>query len=206
MSSAKKFITDDDYEDLDSFSPKMKGLPSGLFYYEKEIDEKKEKNLIDFLDENDGVKWKSLSDSKNSRKVQHYGYKYNYKTGNVKEKGDPIPDEFNFLISDLNKKFGKKFNQVIVNNYEEGQGISAHTDVKEYGDIIGCYTIGSGATMRFSKGEKKIDLYVKSRSLYVMTGESRYDWKHEMISRKSDLVEGVKIKRGRRISITFRYI
>ena len=206
----KKLITDDDYEDLVESGVRNGNINvsgvSGLFYYENEIDEKREKSLIDFLDEGDGQKWKKISDSKNSRKVQHYGYLYNYKTGKTKEKGEPIPDEFEFLISILSEKFGKKFNQVIVNNYEEGQGISAHTDVKEYGDMIGCYTIGSGATMTFSKGEKKCDLYVRSKSLYVMTGESRYEWKHEMASRKSDVVNDIKVKRGRRISITFRYV
>jgi len=33
-----------------------------------------------------------LTTSKNSRKVQHYGYKYNYKTYNVNEKTDDIPE------------------------------------------------------------------------------------------------------------------
>ena len=206
MSKKKIVITDDDYDDLCEKQEK----PLGLFYYDNVIDEKYEKSLIDFLDEDDGKKWKALSDSKNSRKIQHYGYLYNYKTGNTKEKGEPIPDEFQSLIKEIStitRTSGfKKFNQVIVNNYEDGQGISAHTDVKEYGDVIGCYTIGSGATMVFSKGEEKYDLYVKPRSVYIMTGESRYKWKHEMPSRKTDMVGGVRIRRGRRISITFRYV
>ena len=41
------------------------------------------------------------------------------------------------------------FNQCIVNNYLSGQGISQHTDIKSYGDIIGCFTLGGGATMTF---------------------------------------------------------
>jgi len=100
-----------------------------------------------------------------------------------------------------------EFNQIIVNNYESGQGISAHTDVKEYGEIIGCYTIGSGGTMRFTRKDGNLyDLYVHPNSLYIMSGESRYEWKHEMASKKSDVVDGVKIPRGRRVSITFRCV
>jgi alkylated DNA repair dioxygenase AlkB len=199
-------------EDLDVKDNKVFYCPDGLIYKEDVIVDK-EKELFDFLDEDNGKKWKYLSNSKNSRKVQHYGYLYNYKSGSVKEKGDNIPKEFQFLIDALNKecleKLGKEynFNQVIVNNYDPGQGISAHTDVKEYGEVIGCYTIGSGATMLFTKGDDIMyDLYVKKNSLYIMSGDSRYKWKHEMSGRKTDMVNNKRVKRDRRISITFRYV
>lgn len=212
----KIIITDDDYiPNIPNPKPvplSKPNHPSGLYYFKDIIDEKQD--LTNFLDEDNGSKWKSLSDSKNSRKVQHYGYTYNYKSGKTKTETEPIPDEFRSLINSLKKKsdglgiLPKKyeFNQVIVNNYEPGQGISAHTDVKEYGVIIGCYTIGSGATMRFTRGDEKYDIYVEPNSLYVMSGDSRNEWKHEMVPRKSDVVDGVKIERGRRISITFRFV
>ena len=57
----KKIITDDDYEDLVESGNNVSGV-SGLFYYENEIDEKREKALIDFLDEGDGQKWTKISD------------------------------------------------------------------------------------------------------------------------------------------------
>jgi len=197
MSKSKIFITDDD------FSPEP-SVPKGLLYFKDAIDEKND--LVSFIDSLD--KWKTLSDSKNSRKVQHYGYLYDYKSGKTTTKADPIPEEFLSLIDSLKKKCKteSEFNQVIVNNYETGQGISAHTDVKEYGPIIGCYTIGSGATMRFTRGDEKYDIYVEPNSLYIMSGESRYEWKHEMLARKSDVVGEKKIQRGRRISITFRCV
>lgn len=199
--------------ELDIKDNKVVYCPDGLFYLDNIIVKDKEKELFDFLDEDNGKKWKSLSDSKNSRKVQHYGYLYNYKSGNVKEKGDDIPKEFQFLIDHLNEECNKKlgktydFNQVIVNNYDPGQGISAHTDVKDYGEVIGCYTIGSGATMRFTKGEDIMyDLYVKAKSLYIMSGDSRYKWKHEMCGKKTDIINEKRVKRDRRVSITFRYV
>ena len=187
--------------------------PEGLYYIDKLINSKMEANLIEFLDS--GSKWKTLTDSSKSRKVQHYGYLYDYKAGKIKEKTEQIPKEFDFLINILKDNCEMvgilskdyEFNQVIVNNYEAGQGISAHIDTKEYGGIIGCYTIGSGATMKFSKDDyNDYNLYVKRNSLYIMSGESRYKWKHEMSSRKSDVVDGDRIKRDRRISITFRFV
>ena len=39
-----------------------------------------------------------------------------------------------------------------------------------------------------------------------MTGEARSKWAHEMPCRMSDIVEGKKINRGTRYSITFRMI
>lgn len=198
---SKKIITDDDFEDLER--------PQGLFYFP---DISNISNISCVLDTIDSLDWKSLSDSKNSRKVQHYGYLYDYKSGKTKTKTIPIPNEFYPLIDFLKKKCiendlkENEFNQVIVNNYEPGQGISAHTDVKDYGGVIGCYTIGGGANISFTRENKKYDLYVKTNSLYIMSGESRYKWKHEMSSRKSDMVNGIKIKRNRRVSITFRFV
>jgi alkylated DNA repair dioxygenase AlkB len=193
------------------------GKPKGLYYFDSMIQPKMEKELIEFLDK--GSKWKSLSKSPNSRKVQHYGYLYDYKSGKSNGKTDEIPKQFQFLIDVLKdncemlKIDSLDFNQVIVNNYESGQGISAHIDTNDYGEIIGCYTIGSGATMCFSKDDKqsKYNLYVKPKSLYIMSGESRYNWTHEMPSRKSDMVNDEqgnekRIKRDRRISITFRFV
>jgi len=64
----------------------------------------------------------------------------------------------------------------------------------------------SGATMRFSNQDHEYDIFVEPNTLYIMSGDARYAYKHEMISVKNDIVDGVKIKRGRRISITFRIV
>jgi len=51
--------------------------------------------------------------------------------------------------------------------------------------------------MRFQKGSEKYDIEIKPKSLYIMSGESRYKWTHEMIKNKNS---------ERRISITFRNV
>jgi len=204
---------------------KMATKVKGLYYKPNVIDKEYTKELVLFLDKSG--EWKPVSskflksgEESKGRKVQHYGYKYDYKTGSIYEKTNPIPKEFEPLIKslkDICKSLhilpkGYVFNQVIVNNYDSGQGISSHTDVKDYGDVIGCYTIGSGGIMRFKKGSEQHDItrvhdiYVEPKSLYIMSGDSRKVWKHEMLSRKSDIVNGVKIARGRRISLTFRNV
>ncbi len=155
-----------------------------------------------------------LTNTKNSRVVQHYGYKYNYTTYNIREKCEELPTSlhvFRDLLTNIcrdlkivDEKY--VFNQCIINNYHAGQGISPHIDVKGYGPVIGCYTIGSGTTMVFEKGDEKVEVYVKPNSLYIMSGDARYTWKHSMPSRKSDDVDEEKMERGRRISLTFRCV
>jgi alkylated DNA repair dioxygenase AlkB len=42
--------------------------------------------------------------------------------------------------------------------------------------------------------------------LALMTGESRSLWTHEIMKRQNDYVGGLKVPRGRRLSITFRTV
>ncbi len=184
----------------------------GLFYIDNLISPEYSQQLFHYLDNE--AKWSPITDNPNSRVVQHYGYKYNYKSHHHKEMGNPIPDIFSELIQSLQQKSQElqlidssySFNQVIVNNYEPSQGISKHTDIKSYGAVIGCYTIGSGATMRFRKNNEIVDIYVKPNSLYIMSGDARYLWTHEMPSTKTDMCDGKRVVRSRRVSITFRNV
>ncbi len=183
---------------------------TGLFYMDNAID-----NPSDIIDDLDEREWKPLTDSKNSRIVQHYGFLYDYKTHKIGEKGEKFPKCIRTLAKNLTKicenagLISRKytFNQCIINNYLPGQGISKHIDVKSYGDVIGCYTLNGGSIMRFTSPEGVThDVYVKPNSLYVMSGDARYKWTHEMPSCKYDTVDGKKLRRERRISITFRNV
>jgi alkylated DNA repair dioxygenase AlkB len=60
--------------------------------------------------------------------------------------------------------------------------------------------------MKFTYNGEHKEIYVKPNSLYIMSGDSRYVWSHSMPVKKSDVVNGIKIKRDRRISITFRNV
>ena len=181
----------------------------GLFYIE---DIKEDTSNV--MNELDKLQWVPLTNSKNSRVVQHYGFKYNYTTYNIREKCEELPEFLHFfrdLLTDI--CFDLKitddkyvFNQCIINNYTTGQGISPHIDVKSYGGVIGCFTIGSGTTMVFQKDNQEVEVYVKPNSLYIMSGDARYVWRHSMPSRKSDEVNGKKIDRSRRVSLTFRNV
>ncbi len=147
------------------------------------------------------------------RRVQHYGYKYDYKAravGNDAYLG-PLPD----WLSSVSKKlhddriFPSVPDQVIVNEYLPGQGISAHIDcVPCFADTIASLSLGSPCIMEFSNpktGEKK-SLLLEERSLIVLSGPARYEWQHAIPARKSDIIDGIKTERTRRVSLTFRNV
>ena len=106
----------------------------GLFYIDNIIEDT---SLV--ITELDKLVWCPLTNSKNSRLVQHYGYKYNYTTYQINEKCSDLPhflSKFTDILTKVCYNLGiidinYKFNQCIVNNYYAGQGISPHIDVKE---------------------------------------------------------------------------
>lgn len=86
-----------------------------------------------------------------------------------------------------------------------GTGISAHVDdPKQFGEWVCGVSLSSGCEMTFNNRETKheVDVFLERCSLYVMTGESRYNYTHCIKPRKSD--KG--IPRERRLSITLRYL
>jgi alkylated DNA repair dioxygenase AlkB len=179
---------------------KIETIP-GLYYVKNVI---KNIDIIDIIDKLNN-NWIPLTNNSNSRLVQHYGYKYNYKTYRIDEKTDDIPDFLNIYIKYathickhlnlINDDY--KFNQIIINNYTRNQKISAHTDVKSYGDVIACFSLGDTGVMKFNnKDNNKLNLNVENNSLYIMSGDSRFKYTHEMLNLKGE----------RRISITLRKV
>lgn len=172
----------------------------GLTYIPDFITRDEESALIAGID---AQPW--LNDLK--RRVQHYGYKYDYKARAVTNDAylGPLPD----WLTRVAQKLPFKPDQTIVNEYQPGQGISAHIDcVPCFDDAIASLSLASPAIMQFTNpktGEKQ-DIFLKERSLIVLTGPARYEWQHAIPARKTDVVSGFKIERKRRLSLTFRTV
>lgn len=172
----------------------------GLQYIPDCITQVEEQALISKIDDQP---W--LNDLK--RRVQHYGYKYDYKARSVR------PDSYlgslpNWLKS-ITDKLPFRPNQAIVNEYLPGQGISAHIDCEPcFDSTIASLSLGSPVIMQFThpKTKQNEEIYLKPRSLIILSGEARYEWQHAIPARKSDTVGGFKIQRNRRISITYRNV
>lgn len=176
----------------------MEKKPDGLSYHHDIISDDLYSSLLEYL-ESVSSEFFPVGSGKNSRLVLHRGHTYNYKKKGV----DGSAPSFEPILHELVALSGLEgFNQCIINRYLPGQGINPHTDSSDYGDTIICFTIGGSAEMEFTLDDHCYKLLVEPRSMYVMSGDSRYAWKHGMRSRKSD--SGTP--RSTRYSFTFRKV
>jgi alkylated DNA repair dioxygenase AlkB len=154
-------------------------------------------------------KW--LDDLK--RRVQHYGYKYNYKARFIDYtmKIGELP----FWVTPLAEKLKDDTfmqntpDQLIVNEYLAGQGIANHVDCEPcFGDTIISLSLGSTCIMDFINKytKEKIEVLLEPRSLVVLKDEARYDWTHGIQGKKADFFKNQKHERNTRISLTFRNV
>lgn len=195
-------------------------LPPGLIYKPDFITPEREAGLLQIIDDSP---W--MNDL--LRRVQHYGYKYNYKArridksmrlGDLPEWVDTIAKEVFVFVknhSELPTTIAEEvqpFDQAIINEYEPGQGISAHIDCEPcFGPVITTLSLGSDAHMRFDNitTGSWLPVPLAQRSLAILTDDARYQWTHSIPNRKTDRWPekvGPKVERQRRISITFRSI
>ncbi len=177
--------------------------------------------IDEFITQNEhDVLWNTIYNSdwntSLNRRVQHYGYNYDYKNSFITlKRAEDIPESF---INILFPKFIKYdimndtniFNQCIVNEYVPGQGIGAHTDHKVFGDTIVSITLGSQCVMNFTQtytNADNFDIMLTPKSAIVLSGDFRWKYKHAIKHTKSDKdpLTGKRILRGTRVSITFRH-
>lgn len=157
------------------------------------------------------------------RRVQHYGYRYDYRARAARPEDylGPLPGWADDLARRLFAEghFEHVPDQVIVNEYEPGQGIAAHIDCEPcFGPTIASISLGSATVMEFIKlgadgaaGQRegrREQMLLEPGSLLVLSGPARYAWQHLIPARKSDpdLLggSGKRLPRGRRVSLTFR--
>lgn len=181
----------------------MKAI-SGLQYISSYLSQDQHGSLLDEIDQSS---W--LSELK--RRVQHYGFKYDYKARRIdlSMKIGELPTWALEIASDLHHKgyFREIPDQLIVNEYLPGQGIAPHIDCTPcFEDTIGSISLGSSCVMDFTHPirKEKIPLLLEPCSLVILQGDSRYFWTHGIAPRKADVYEGKPILRQRRVSLTFR--
>jgi alkylated DNA repair dioxygenase AlkB len=177
------------------------GVP-GLALVPEWITHAREEELLAAID---GSPWNTTL----RRAVQHYGYRYDYQGRGVAESLGPLPDWAMHLASRLfdDGVFARVPDQVIVNAYEPGQGIAPHVDRHDFGEVVSSLSLGSDTTMTLSPRDTDgdaVDVRLPRRSLLVLQREARRAWAHGIAARKSDDVDGARVTRKRRVSITFR--
>lgn len=190
-------------------------LPPGLFILNDFITEDDEFLLLSLCNFDDNEDTNSLK----FRKVKHYGYEFKYSTNNVNKAEpleDAIPRECNFLWKRLKEKQPNfthfEPDQLTINRYCPGQGIPSHVDTHSaFEDPLISLSLGSPIVMEFKHDDgRHIPVLLPQRSLAILSGECRYDWKHGITPRSLDAIqiEGQLnvIHRKERTSFTFRKI
>jgi alkylated DNA repair dioxygenase AlkB len=178
----------------------------GLTYLPHYITVDEQNKLIHIIDQQE---WST----KLRRRVQHYGYRYDYKNGSLASSsylGD-LPDWAGRIAKRLldDGLTTKVPDQVIINEYEPGQGITSHVDcVPCFGKTIISLSLGSSCVMDFTHSQikQKASILLLPRSLVVMQGAARYEWQHSIAARKKDKYKGRELVRTRRVSMTFREV
>lgn len=184
-------------------------LIPGLFLVPGFISPEEESHLLKRIDEDYASEWRSDL----ARRVQHYGYRYDYKARRVDAsmRLGPLPDFLRNLAKRLLQKnwFEQEPDQAIINEYLPGQGISAHVDcVPCFGPVVASLSLGSDCLMDFRRkaDDELRSVILERRSLFVLTKDARFKWTHAIPGRLTDKLDGMTLERTRRLSITFRTV
>ncbi len=189
-------------------------LPRGLILVPNFVTEREEDSLVAALDDSG---WRSDF----SRRVQHFGYAFNYGTRNV-DPAAPIegglPEFVRAVLPGGSEGFRRGLGQAdasalaasdqcTANEYLPGQGIRPHIDTREaFGGHIASLSLLSDIVMDFRRGADKKSIVLPRRSLLLLTGPSRHEWSHGIAHRRDDVIEGSHVARTRRVSVTFRRV
>jgi len=187
--------------------------PTGLEYHPDFLAVAEEDRLLAHIDQSE---W--LTDL--SRRVMHFGYKYDYTSRSLDETAriGPLPEWLTQLSALIREAASQQvqqlldphhpFEQAIINEYLPGQGIAPHIDRGCFGLVVATVSLGSAINMKFSR-DATGDEYMQClspRSLLLFYGDARSKWSHGIAKRRSDTFNGHKALRQRRVSITFRTI
>jgi alkylated DNA repair dioxygenase AlkB len=164
----------------------------GLSYLENAIDSELHDKIVAQIDKGT---WESVY---NAREVQQYGYIYNYQTRKLGAY-TKIPKWLTVLADFLDLP---KPENIIINKYEPGEGISDHIDNACFGPIIASLSLQSPINMVLKLNALVKEFKLDACSLLKLEGESRNRWTHGIPARKFD----DKVRRQPRYSITFRTV
>lgn len=185
----------------------------GLSLYYEAMSESVEKELLRLIDE-------KVWSTDLSRRTQQYGYEYSYRNRRQGTKIQDIPTFLHPLLQQLSQSGLGSFQQCIINEYRQKQGISPHTDHPSFGPIIVSYSLAAPSNMIFTSKSQKRTIFLPRRSLLVLQGEARSEWKHS-IPTSNTIITGtegtgstnntqettiIRDSHYRRVSITFRSI
>lgn len=177
--------------------------PEGLVLLDCWVSTEEEQALVLGID---GSPWRSDL----ARRVQHYGWRYDYRSRRI-DPADylgPLPGWLARVAGEVQSAgLLDPVDQAIVNEYQPGQGIAPHIDcVPCFGPVVAMLSLLSDIQMDFTHqatGEA-VPVLLPRRSLLVISGDARDQWTHAIAKRRTDPL--FNLRRQRRISITMRSV
>lgn len=158
---------------------------SGLSIIENFLSEEEEREILSILPPPDKKTGGGRSD------IKRYGRKV-YPNAHIQ---DTLPEWSNFLADRLVSGgfLKERPTHLTLNKYNISATIEPHIDSKDSGEVISIISLGFEATMVFTKKNERVEIILPPRSLTLMGGESRWDFKHQILP-----------VRGLRYSLVFR--
>lgn len=172
-------------------------LIAGLEYREDFISEADERALLDRLLPLDLAPFR-FHGWLGNRRTQSYGWRYDFDDASFTP-AEPIPDWL-LPLREKAEAFARlapgEFVQALIARYDPGAGIGWHRDRDVFDNVVGI-SPNTPATLRFRRrtpaGFRRASLEVAPRSVYLLSGQSRWEWEHS-------IAPGDQL----RFSITFR--
>ncbi|KAK3004088.1 hypothetical protein RJ639_017888 [Escallonia herrerae] len=203
----------------------------GIYLMHDFITAEEEKELLAAVD---GSPWKSLA----KRRVQHYGYEFRYETRNVdpKQHLGELPSFVSPILQRISvfKKLDDAarivLNQLTVNEYPPGVGLSPHIDTHSaFEGSIYSLSLAGPCIMEFRKysegacfskpvagGDREEEdsgsrpnvlrraIFLAPRSMLLLSGEARYAWHHYIPHHKVCLIPALAVLIPLRVSAPLR--
>ena len=124
-----------------------------------------------------------------SRRVQHYGFRYDYRGSSRPVPAAPFPRWAEVMADRLRSHFaGALPVQCIVNEYRPGQGIGMHADHRDFGPVVASLSLGADWAMRFRLRSARPYVagalpgdevaVLPRRSVLVLAGAARHRFMH----------------------------
>lgn len=182
---------------IEWFGPEPPPAIPGLAYVPDWLGAGEEQRLLDLVD---ALPWRR--DWK--RRIQVYGVGYGDGETTVEP---PLPPPLAALGRRLRAEGWLEAEpaNAVVNEYLPGQGIGAHRDYAVFGSVasvsLGCWCL---IELRHASTGARFDAPLAPRSMLRLAGAARWHWSHAIAARRSDVIAGVRVPRGRRVSVTFR--
>jgi alkylated DNA repair dioxygenase AlkB len=169
----------------------------GLQYLPEFVTRDEEAELVAAIDQEE---WDTTWD----RRRQPYGASYGKGSGPARS----IPGWGLLLVERLADLalIDRRFDQMLVNEYQPGQGIALHRDYEPFDRTVVSLSLLSPCVMDFRQVAtgRRESMLLTPRSLLVLSDEARYDWEHGIARRKNDRWLDRLMPRSRRLSVTFR--